>query len=161
MRHEVKNQTVSLFHPWMQQSVAIHNVDTNVRHQWDWHSLHSLSAAEFPVKVHSFLLTTPTCFILQKRCYLLDRMSNFQAHLFSLPPPKEVMFSLRSVCLSVCLSTPVSTLLRSQFSLDFDETLHRSLEPKKIRSSSLWVKIRPLLPQFFPNPNFHPITADG
>jgi len=46
---------------------------------------------------------------------------------------------------SVCLYT----LLRSQFSLDFDETLHRSLEPKVVGSQN------PTTPSpIFPQPKF-------
>jgi len=44
---------------------------------------------------------------------------------------RKLCFYSTSVCLSLCLSVCLSILLRSQFSLDFDETLHRSLEPKK------------------------------
>ena len=55
------------------------------------------------------------------------------------------------------LSVRLLRLLRRQFSINFDEILHRSFGTRKGRSGSLRVKIRPLSPLFFPN--FAPSNA--
>jgi len=67
----------------------------------------------------------------------------------------QIIKSLQFVdlCLSVCLSVCLWPLIRSQFSLDLDETL----EPEKVglRHSPLGVKIRSPLPRLF-YPFFYP-----